>query len=301
MVAQADESSVGDVEKEKEKDLIDLQAPFEAKTSRDHKSDSGPKSNDKGEPPAEPEPVKGFQVETEEESDQPTSYADAVKVHSREVTIPEELEPSSSPPNTPDQSSQTEQQDEPNEDDEESTTLLDKGKSKAQAETPSTPAKSTYTEEGLDQVPSPRRPAATPTRDRPVSFPVLPRSQSHNSDMTSPSTPSRSPSHPNLSESVSNTSSGTGQGQGQGQGQATPEEKGGKTRKRLTSLKKMVRRISDQGTGLVRSNSTGRPGSKSGGLASPSPDAGDGKKRLPLSRGNSSNAGPQPGSGPGDQ
>jgi len=295
MVAQADEPSVADVEKEKETDLIDLQAPFEAKAPRDDKSDSGSNSGDKGVPPAEPESVKGFQVETEESPDQPTSYADAVKVHNREVTIPEELEPSSSSPNTPDQPSQTEQQDEANEDDEESTTLLDKGKSKAQADSPSTPAKSTYTEEGLDQVPSPRRPAATPTRDRPVSFPVLPRSQSHNSDMTSPSTPSRSPSHPNLSESVSNTSSGNGQGQ------ATPEEKGGKTRKRLTSLKKMVRRISDQGTGLVRSNSTGRPGSRSGGLASPSPDAGDGKKRLPLSRGNSSNTAPQPGSGSGDQ
>jgi hypothetical protein len=75
-----------------------------------------------------------------------------------------------------------------------------------------------------------------------------------------------------------------------------PKDKGGKTRKRLTSLKKMVRRISDKGTGLVRSNSTGRPGSKGGGLASPSPDAGEGKKRLPLSRGNSSASGPP---GPG--
>jgi hypothetical protein len=59
-------------------------------------------------------------------------------------------------------------------------------------------------------------------------------------------------------------------------------------------LKGFVRRISDQGTGLVRSNSTGRPGSRSGGLASPdtgaaSPgeDGGSAKKRMSLSRGNS--------------
>jgi len=218
----------------------------------------------------------------------PETYAEAVKEGLEEDTIEEEVEPES--PVT------TAQQDEntvtPNREGQDSATTFDKGKGKtgwpttAQVDSPSTPAKSSVqTNEARDQVPNPRRPAATPTRDRPVSFPAMPRSVSYNSELMSPrsgaSTPSRSPSHANLSESVSNTSSGPGQ--------ETPDGKGGKTRKRLTSLKKMVRRISDQGTGLVRSNSTGR----GGGLASPSPDAGDGKKRLPLQRGNSSGPGPQ--------
>jgi len=227
--------------------------------------------------------TSGYDVDETEHH--PETYAEAVKEGLQEDTIEEEVEPES--PVTaaqPDERTGT-----PNQKEDESATLLDKGKGKAGLPTidsPSTPAKSSVqTDEARDQVPSPRRPAATPTRDRPVSFPAMPRSVSHNSDLMSPqsgtSSPSRSPSHANLSESVSNTSSGPGQ--------ETPDGKGGKTRKRLTSLKKMVRRISDQGTGLVRSNSTGR----GGGLASPSPDAGDGKKRLPLQRGNSTGPGPQ--------
>jgi hypothetical protein len=226
----------------------------------------------------------GYDVdETEHHAE---TYAEAVKEGLQEDTIQEEVEPDSPvAPGTQDGSTEISNQEE-----EKSATLLDKGKGKAGSpptvDSPSTPAKSSVqTDEARDQVPSPRRPAATPTRDRPVSFPAMPRSVSHNSGLMSPqsgtSTPSRSPSHANLSESISNTSSGPGQ--------ETPDGKGGKTRKRLTSLKKMVRRISDQGTGLVRSNSTGR----GGGLASPSPDAGDGKKRLPLQRGNSTGPGPQ--------
>jgi len=285
----------------KEKDLIDLETrPESVKASsekRDDKPGSGPgdqaeatseSETHEAAPRPQPEPETGFDVE--EASEQSATYADAVKEHAREVTIQEEVEPVSPVSHAkPDQP----EPDMANEDEAEST-LLDKGKGRvdlpAPVDPPSTPAKSSVqTDEARDQVPSPRRPAATPTRDRPVSFPILPRSQSHNSDLMSPrsgaSTPSRSPSHANLSESVSNTSADHGQG--------TPDDKGGKTRKRLTSLKKMVRRISDQGTGLVRSNSTGRPGSRSGGLASPSPNAGDGKKKLPLERGNSSGPGPQ--------
>jgi hypothetical protein len=208
MVAQADEVSIGDVVKEK--DLIDLEAAPEANVAQDDKSVNGSNSGDKADQSIEPQGVTGFQVETEEQST-PASYADVVKVHSREVTIPEEQEPSS--PNTPEKQSHTEQ-DDPNEDDQESATLLDKGKGKGKAETPSTPAKSTHTAEVKDQVPSPRQPATTPT---PTKFPALPRSQSHNSEMTSPSTPTRSSSYPfNLSKSVSNTSSANGNGQGQG-------------------------------------------------------------------------------------
>jgi len=286
----------------KEKDLIDLVNQLESVKEASVKPDdqSGPDGGDQAEsapkskalkdeqgPQAEPE--TGYDVEDTPEH--PATYADAVKEHTREVTIQEEVEPESPVYHVKPHQSEPEMANEDEE--EESATLLDKGKGKvdspARADSPSTPAKSSVqTDEARDQVPSPRRPAATPTRDRPVSFPVMPRSQSHNSDLMSPqsgtSTPSRSPSHANLSESVSNTSAE--------HGQSTPDDKGGKTRKRLTSLKKMVRRISDQGTGLVRSNSTGRPGSK-GGLASPSPNAGDGKKRLPLERGNSSGPGPQ--------
>jgi hypothetical protein len=210
MVAQADEVSADDVEKEK--DLIDLESDSKPKTTQDDKSDSEPNLGDQADQLIEPESAQGFQVETEEQP-APASYADAVKVHNREVTIPEEQEPPS--PDTPGKHSHTEQ-DDPNEDDEESATLLDKGKGKGKAETPSTPAKSSHTEEGRDQVPSPRQPATTPT---PTRFPVLPRSQSHNSEMTSPSTPSRSSSYPfNLSKSISNASSANGQAQGQGQG-----------------------------------------------------------------------------------
>jgi hypothetical protein len=280
----------------KEKDLIDLETQPESTRESQEKPDdkSAPDEGDQAEVEPQPQAEKkadhvtaqpqpeaaGYAVE--EESEHPATYAEAVKEHTREVTIQEEVEPDS--PVGPAGITET-----PNEDEEqESTTLLHKGKGKI--ESPSTPAKSSIqTDEARDQVPSPRRPAATPTRDRPVSFPVMPRSQSHNSDLMSPqsgaSTPSRSPSHANLSESVSNTSAEHGQG--------TPDDKGGKTRKRLTSLKKMVRRISDQGSGLVRSNSTGRPGSRSGGLASPSPDAGNAQKKLPLQRGDSTGPGPQ--------
>ena len=306
----------------KEKNLIDLETQPEStesttqqlddksKSDDETKSDAGDSPDDQSRPnggdlaqakstsqaekTADPVPAKpvtetetpGYDVDQTEHH--PETYAEAVKEGLEEDTIQEEVEPES--PVT------TAQQDEntvtPNREGQDSATTFDKGKGKtgwpttAQVDSPSTPAKSSVqTNEARDQVPNPRRPAATPTRDRPVSFPAMPRSVSYNSELMSPrsgaSTPSRSPSHANLSESVSNTSSGPGQ--------ETPDGKGGKTRKRLTSLKKMVRRISDQGTGLVRSNSTGR----GGGLASPSPDGGDGKKRLPLQRGNSSGPGPQ--------
>jgi hypothetical protein len=304
----------------KEKDLIDLETQAKStetisrklddkpKTDDESKSDAGDKADDQSGPdggdlaqaeltpqaegiaestPAEPESkieTPGYDVDDTEHH--PETYAEAVKEGLHEDTIQEEVEPES--PVTADK--QDENAETPNQEEGESASPLDKGKGKADSpptvDSPSTPAKSSVqTDEARDQVPSPRRPAATPTRDRPVSFPAMPRSVSHNSGLMSPesgaSTPSRSPSHANLSESISNTSSGPGQ--------ETPDGKGGKTRKRLTSLKKMVRRISDQGTGLVRSNSTGR----GGGLASPSPDAGDGKKRLPLQRGNSTGPGPQ--------
>jgi hypothetical protein len=306
----------------KEKDLIDLETRPESTEitaqQLDDKSrpedatkpDAAPKPDDRSGPDegdlataeptsraeetADPVPeVPATETETtgydvDQTDSHPETYADAVKEHTREVTIQEEVEPESPVASAqPDESAGT-----PNQGEGESATLLDKGKGKAesptsaQVDSPSTPAKSSVqTDEARDQVPSPRRPAATPTRDRPVSFPAMPRSVSHNSELMSPqsgtSTPSRSPSHANLSESVSNTSSGPGL--------ETPDGKGGKTRKRLTSLKKMVRRISDQGSGLVRSNSTGR----GGGLASPSPDAGDVKERLPLQRGDSAGPGPQ--------
>lgn len=242
---------------------------------------------------------KGYEVE-DNSNEEPATYAEAAKVHTREKTIPEENEPIS-PTSTrqPTETAQTPRDERANEDEEEeSSTLLDKGGEEARPEavsipSPSTPARSSThpSEEARDQVPSPRRPAVTPTRERPVSSSAIPRSISHTSNLTSPhsgsSTPSRSPSHPNLSESISNSSQGHN-------GTPTGEEKGGKTRKRLSSLKGFVRRISDQGTGLVRSNSTGRPGSRSGGLASPdtgaaSPgeDGGSAKKRMSLSRGNS--------------
>jgi ATP-binding cassette subfamily B (MDR/TAP) protein 6 len=284
MVAQADDSAEG---ASKMADLIDLGHAEEAKI--EEKQNAVIPTNErvdetKSTPATAPE--TGFSVEKEDSV--PTSYADAVKVHNREVTIPEEHEPDS--PSSAVEQTDTQQADIPNETEEqESADLLDKGKGKAQLDSPSTPAKSSHhTDEARDAVPSPRRPAATPTRNRPLSFP-FPRSQSHTSDLASPhsgrSTPTRSPSHPNLSESVSNSSTGPGQ--------STPEEKGGKTRKRLSSIKGFVRRISDQGSGLVRSNSTGKSGSRSGGLASPSPDAGDGKKKLPLTRGNSGSGGQQ--------
>lgn len=235
-------------------------------------------------------------AESEVEPDHPATYAEAVKVHTREKTIPEEQEPTSPSSSKPSPVSKDEAANE--DDEEESSTLLDKSgtpKVNASAAQPSpTSAKDLQylSEEAETQIPSTRRPAETPTRERPTSFP-FPRSVSHNSNLASPqsgsSTPSRSPSHQNLSESISNSSTGHGTPSG-------PEDKGGKTRKRLSSLKGFVRRISDQGSGLVRSNSTGRPGSRSGGLASPeagtgagSPGPGDGigKKRLPLNRGNS--------------
>lgn len=306
----------------KEKNLIDLETQPEStesttqqlhdksKSDDETKSDAGDSPDDQSRPnggdlaqaesttqaeeTADPVPAKpetetetpGYDVDQTEHD--PETYAEAVKEGLEEDTIEEEVEPES-PVNTAQQDENTVT---PNREEQDSATSLDKGKGRtesptpAQADSPSTPAKSSVqTDEARDQVPSPRRPAATPTRDRPVSFPAIPRSVSYNSELMSPrsgaSTPSRSPSHANLSESVSNTSSGPGQ--------ETPDGKGGKARKRLTSLKKMVRRISDQGTGLVRSNSTGR----GGGLASPSPDAGDGKKRLPLQRGNSTGPGPQ--------
>jgi len=304
----------------KEKDLIDLETQPEStgtttqqlddksKPDEETKSDgrdkpdnqSGPDGGDQAQAEitpqagetADPVPAKpktetetsGYDVDQTDHH--PETYAEAVKEGLQEDTIQEEVEPES--PVTADK--QDENAEDPNQEEGESASPLNKGKGKPQSpptvDSPSTPAKSSVqTDEARDQVPSPRRPAATPTRDRPVSFPAMPRSVSHNSALMSPqsgaSTPSRSPSHGNLSESISNTSSGPGQ--------ETPDGKGGKTRKRLTSLKKMVRRISDQGTGLVRSNSTGR----GGGLASPSPDAGDGKKRLPLQRGNSTGPGPQ--------
>jgi hypothetical protein len=315
MVEQAVTADAG-----KEKDLIDLETQPESTETNTQQLDVKPKSDgetkvDAGDKPdnqsgpdggdlaqAEPphpaeetaDPVTtepdskteaaGYDVDDTEHH--PETYAEAVKEGLQEDTIQEEVEPES--PVTTDK--QDENAETPNQEEGESASPLDKGKGKAESpltvDSPSTPAKSSVqTDEARDQVPSPRRPAATPTRDRPVSFPAMPRSVSHNSGFMSPqsgaSTPSRSPSHANLSESISNTSSGPGQ--------ETPDGKGGKTRKRLTSLKKMVRRISDQGTGLVRSNSTGR----GGGLASPSPDAGDGKKRLPLQRGNSTGPGPQ--------
>jgi hypothetical protein len=168
--------------------------------------------------PSKPETeteTSGYDVDDTEHH--PETYAEAVKEGLQEDTIQEEVEPDSPvAPGTQDETTET-----PNQEGGESATLLDKGKGKAGSpptgDSPSTPAKSSVqTDEARDQVTSPRRPAATPTRDRPVSFPAMPRSVSHNSDLMSPqsgtSIPSRSPSHANLSESISNTSSGPGPG-----------------------------------------------------------------------------------------
>lgn len=234
-----------------------------------------------GSPPTTP-----VSPETRSSADGAESYAEVVKHHNREATIPEENEPNSPIKST------SKRADEPNDDDDESATLLDKGKGKnLESPLPDTPTTNAQ-DDPVEQLRTPTRPSPTPTKSRPTSFPVMPRlasSTSQRSVQSSPSgtsTPSRSPSYPNLAQSTSNSSQGHGQGTPQSQGQVTPQDaKGGKTRKRLDSIKKMVRRISDQGGGLVRSNSTGRPGSRGGGLASPEVNAGDDqKKRLSMNQ-----------------
>lgn len=295
MVAQANEAQ--------DAILVDTTIPETSKSSEaPGNADVKVEKDDDDDTPApmtEEKPVVPTPVE-DTEAEHLATYAEAVKVHTRERTIPEEPEPSSPTSTKRSPASNNEGANEAEE--EESSTLLDKTgdtqeASSSAALSPPTPAKDLRypNEEADSQIPSPRRPAETPTRERPTSYP-FPRSVSHNSNLASPqsgsSTPSRSPSHQNLSSSISNSSTGHGT-------PSAAEDKGGKTRKRLSSLKGFVRRISDQGGGLARSNSTGKPGSRGGGLASPdagaegagvaspAPSEGRGKKRLSLNRGNS--------------
>lgn len=223
------------------------------------------------------------------DGESPATYADAVKHHEREATIPEEHEPSS--PKTVRDSNVT-----PEKPDGDGTSaVLDKGKGRSRdASAPATPSDSPKptqeADQAVEQLLTPSRPSATPTKSRPTSFPVMPRLTSSNSQRSihsTPSgatTPSRSTSYPNLAKSTSNSSHGHGQ-----HGTPPDEQRGGKARKRLNSIKGFVRRISDQGGGLVRSNSTGRPGSRSGGLVSPETQGADegNKKRMSMNRGKS--------------
>lgn len=230
----------------------------------------------------QPSPTAPAATNDEDADDTPATYADAVKHHNREATIPEEHEPGSPdtarpttvpPPQTATQSSEAAADTEDG-----SAGLLDKGKGRP--ESPSAPPSPAP----VVNVPPPALPLSTPSKSRPTSFPVMPRQVSSNSVHSSPSgtsAPSRSTSYPNLAQSTSNSSQGHGASTSAGRSTPTDEqgkEKGGKARKRLKSIKGFVRRISDQGTGgLSRSNSTGR----TGGLASPDATEGAGAANRP--------------------
>lgn len=305
MVEQAETAVTDESQKASSSALPYQQVESDRKPPEKTDNDTGPTSVTSAENRA---------VAEESEQQPEITYADAVKHHDREATIPEENEPSS-PVKAIDLAgrSAVDRQVEVNEDEDEneSATLLDKGKGGSRDTSgPGTPTRtnvqlaSASKEEPVEQISTPTRPAATPTKSRPTSFPVMPRlpsSTSQRSVQSSPSgasTPSRSTSYPNLAQSTSNSTQGHGHGPGtpQSQGQVTPnDQKGGKARKRLNSIKGFVRRISDQGGGLVRSNSTGRPGSRSGGLASPEVNAGDDgnnqKKRLSMNRSKSGQGG----------
>lgn len=273
----------------------------------EHEAGKDQKATHESSEAVKPEATSSSEAPSEaQEEEEPVTYADAVKHHNREATIPEENEPSSpvKPVTIRDQSAEGNRAEANGGDEEdESATLLDKGKGRSRdTSAPGTPAGGYIStlpndEEPVERLSTPTRPSATPTKSRPISFPVMPRmasSTSQRSVQSSPSgasTPSRSTSYPNLAQSTSNSSQG--HGTPQSQGQVTPNDtKGGKTRKRLNSIKGFVRRISDQGGGLVRSNSTGRPGSRNGGLASPEVNAGDDqKKRLSINRSKSSQGG----------
>lgn len=148
-----------------------------------------------------------------------------------------------------------------------------------------TPSKSSILTTTTTSTPS--RPGPTPTKSRPTSvqFPIAHRPGMSNSRSQS----QRSLDTDAISASTSAVPSRSNSGRDL-QVPETPssvnEDKQGKTRKRLSSIKGFVRRISDQG-GLSRSQSTGKSGSRSGGLDAEEEGEDKKKKRLSLNRGNS--------------
>lgn len=266
---------------------------------------------------------RGYDVgqgESSKSNPQPASYADAVKAQQ-----PAEATEDSAQHNEGLKGNSTLKSDLPEdaeEEDDESAPLLDKGKTPERSEpasvvsvqepagppdlpgepiAPEHAAQEAAVPEHVSDSPSDNVGASipddvqhSPSKPRPVSFPAMPRlsssmSISGQSVGSSSTPPSRSASNSDLLDGENGIANASGNSQG-----ATPDDKKDKRRKRLSSLKGFVRRISDQG-GLSRSQSMGgRSGSKNG-LASPDLEAASGeneddkkKKRLSLNRGNSS-------------